>query len=136
LGRTLQKILVAVDYSPCSKAALDMALYLARIGGGEVDLLHVFQTPQVIPDEFRVANAASVRSLTTLLRERAQEDMEALLAAAKHQGVRVGTARLEDGDVANCILQRAEAGNYDLVVLGTHGRTGLQRVTLGSVAVA
>jgi nucleotide-binding universal stress UspA family protein len=130
----LQRILVGVDYSPCSNAALALAWSFAATSGGTVDVLHVFRPPDSVPAEFTIASDKGNRSLTTLLRERAQQDMQALLTQAKHAGISVGSALVEDGDPARRIVERAATGNYDLVVVGTHGRSGLDHVLLGSVA--
>jgi nucleotide-binding universal stress UspA family protein len=130
----LQRILVGVDYSPCSNAALELAWSFAAMSGATVDVLHVFRPPESVPPEFTISSDQGNRSLTTLLRERAQQDMQALLAQAKHAGISIGSALLEDGDPARCIVERAASGNYDLVVVGTHGRSGLEHLLLGSVA--
>lgn len=134
MGPVFRRILVAVDYAPCSKAALDIAAEFARTSGGTVDLLHVFRKPEVIPPEFAVMHDKSDRSLTTLLRERSQEDMDAYLRKVTEHAGQIGRAWVDDGDPATCILEHADKGDYDLIVLGTHGRTGLDHVLLGSVA--
>jgi nucleotide-binding universal stress UspA family protein len=129
-----RRILVATDFSACSQQAFERALEIASAAGGTVDLVHVFRTPDVIPPEVMVRGGRGDQSLTTLYREHAQEEMDALLRTVEKYGAHVGSARLEDGDPARRILERAETGKYDLVVVGTHGRTGLEHALLGSVA--
>jgi universal stress protein A len=126
-----QHILVAVDFSPCSQVAFDIAVDLARATGAVLDVLHVFRPPKTIPPELEVHHGPGDEKLTTLVRERVQEELDALLAKA---GVRVGEAILEDGQPAERIIARASASDCDLVVVGTHGRTGLSHALIGSVA--
>jgi nucleotide-binding universal stress UspA family protein len=59
--------------------------------------------------------------------------MDRLLSEMRHLGVSV-RGRLGSGDAANAILRMAEHESYDLIVMGTHGRTGLSHLVMGSVA--
>jgi universal stress protein A len=126
-----RRILTAVDFSPCSQVAFDMAVALARTTGAVLDVLHVFQPPKTIPPELVVHHGPGDQSLTTLVRERAREELDALLA---NSGQRIGDAILEDGDPAERIIARASTSDCDLVVVGTHGRTGLAHAMIGSIA--
>ena len=105
-----KRILVATDFSPCSDAAASVAFRLARRLGSEVDVLHV--THHGGEDVAR-------RYLDHYL--------------ARFHGTRIN-AIVEAGSPAERILHYAQAHDVELVVVGTHGYTGLTRALLGSVA--
>lgn len=122
----VQSILVPVDGSPPSLAALEHAIALAEDEGARIDLLHV-----EAPDEFSIGSTSPLQSSTRREHERALE-------AAAHRardllGSRCGTL-VERGDPLRTIVTVASAGQYDLIVIGTHGRSGRLRAMLGSVA--
>ena len=60
--------------------------------------------------------------------------LQSFVAHARNSGVRIDTARTLNGEPAHTIVEAAERGDYDLIALGTHGRTGLSHLLLGSVA--
>ena len=71
-------------------------------------------------------------TVAQLVKRRATEELQKFLAANPHEGVAV-TGRLEMGDPVQTICAAALEGPHDMVVMGTHGRTGLSRVLAGSV---
>ena len=127
-----RRILVPVDFSDCSRASLDVAVDLAARFGSEIEALHVWETPiYVTPDLMLWAPAQGKRSLADFARTHAGQAMEKLLESVEKNGVKVH-GRVETGGISDVILHAAE--DADLVVIGTHGRTGLAHVLLGSVA--
>jgi nucleotide-binding universal stress UspA family protein len=115
----IQRLLVPTDFSVCSMRALRYAEELARRFGAEIVLVHV--------DESLVA-----RSELAGLREAvAGEELERLVALLEKRGV-PARAVVRSGGAAEEIAEEAESA--DLVVMGTHGRTGLAHVLMGSVA--
>jgi nucleotide-binding universal stress UspA family protein len=125
---SLESILVPVDGSSPSLAALEHALVLAEDSGASLDVLHV-----TVVDDF---NYGETSSLTTEARE---DNAAALDAAVELALERLGprVERLEiPGDPERVIIETARAGNYDLIVIGTHGRIGRLHDLLGSVAEA
>jgi universal stress protein A len=124
-----QRILCPVDFSDASQVAVEEALSLARLKGGAVKLLHVCEIPvpssplEVVAPGVIERGREELRRELALWRER---------AAAATQGVTV-TAELRLGSPAAEILRAAGEG-CDLIVMGTHGRTGLMHLLLGSVA--
>jgi nucleotide-binding universal stress UspA family protein len=122
----LQSILVPVDGSPPSLAALAHAVALAEDNDARLDVLHV-----EAPDTF------SFGSSSPLAPEARREITEALEAAVAQASSRLG-ARLSRktvaGDPLRTIIETARDGHYDLIVLGTHGRIGRLQALLGSVA--
>ncbi len=129
----LKKILCPIDFSECSKSALDEALKLAKRFEAELTVLHCFEGSQYVrPDLVGWTYAGEHRPL----REIAQDDARAELAALRTSiGDPPGVKwRVEEGAPVETILEESNAGLYDLIVLGTHGRTGLSHLLMGSVA--
>jgi nucleotide-binding universal stress UspA family protein len=126
------KILCAVDFSDCSRGALQAAVALKRQSDATLDVLFVYEVPHPIqpglmvwmPEGPRALAEVAGKSYTTRLwefigSEGVQRDVTA----------HVVTDRPADGIVAF-----AEKHASDLIVVGTHGRTGLSRLLVGSVA--
>lgn len=122
----LKSILVPVDGSASSLAALEHAIVLAEDGDTHVDVLHV-----AAPEEFSVGS-------TSPLSPGARQEIERALDAAFEQArARLGervSRRTVPGDPLRTIVETTRDGRYDLVVLGTHGRIGRLHAMLGSVA--
>jgi nucleotide-binding universal stress UspA family protein len=126
-----RKILCAIDFSPPSRFALLQAAELTGTHGSELVLLHVREIPPVRaqlglapspPGSYEAEAADAWRQL-----ERAGKTAEEIARA--HVGV-----QMVEGSPVDDILRIARESEADLVVLGTHGRTGLRRAMLGSVA--
>jgi nucleotide-binding universal stress UspA family protein len=121
----VRTILHPTDFSGPSRSALGLAWALARDYGARLIVVHVVAPPVVVsaegvaplnPDEFRAA---------------AREELGRLAVPCADVPVE---RRLEEGDAAAEILRAARESNADLIVMGTHGRTGLSRLLMGSVA--
>jgi nucleotide-binding universal stress UspA family protein len=129
-----QRILVAVDGSASSQRALDEAIGMARTGRGKVSAVYVLDQSV----SFTYAGEYDPRAYLAALRgegERVLDDTRRRFAAAGIDG----EARLLDTaspgeDVATCLQHEAQRWPADLVVMGTHGRRGIRRLVLGSVA--
>jgi nucleotide-binding universal stress UspA family protein len=130
----LRKILVPIDFSSCSRVALGKAAELAKSFGAAVDLVHVWEAPAFVAPEAMVGVAGSSQTLSQLAREHAENSMREFVESARGEGVDIGTSFVEQGDAAKTIVDLAEREGYDLIALGTHGRTGLAHLLLGSVA--
>lgn len=132
----VRRILVPIDFSPSSRAALEYALFLAAPLGAELEALHVWE-PQgyVGPDALALLPVGTGQPGWDQTRADVQREVEQLLAKA---GARPRTAavRVEAGEPSDTILRLAREGGADLIVMGTHGRTGLARLLIGSVAEA
>ncbi len=124
------KVLCAVDFSAPSRAALTMAADLAQRYGASLTVLHVFQLPATLLPEGMLLSPAMVsehfQAVNGLLDEEKRH--------AESLGVRTVETALVDGVPWREIVARAKDGGFDLVVVGTHGRTGIRHVLLGSVA--
>jgi nucleotide-binding universal stress UspA family protein len=130
----LKRILVPVDYSATSQLALRFAATLASPLGASVEVMHVCEYPLQTPGEITVIQAGERRPLSALLLENAEREMKEFLDSAELPRGLVLHRLLTYGEPKQEILRRVQAGEFDLVVVGTHGRTGFQHFLLGSVA--
>jgi nucleotide-binding universal stress UspA family protein len=126
-GFELAKILVPTDFSKCSNAAFDYGVQLARDFGAELRLVHVIN-PHAFPfgDQYAALDPAQLVRETEYA---AQKQMRSMAARAK---VRY-SVRVIHGSPAVQICNAANQ-DIDLLVISTHGRTGLGHILIGSVA--
>ncbi len=130
--KRFRKILHPTDFSKASGAAFKKAVELARHERAALRLVHVLAPPAVLlEDSFMTAKTWA--ELTTAGRREAQRRLAPLLAKARKARVRASAAVLE-GMVFEEIVREARRRRADLIVMGTHGRTGVARFFLGSVA--
>lgn len=129
--KPFSKILVPVDFSPYSRAATRYALDLARRYGAPITLVHAYQTVvYALPDSYVVYTPDQLANVLTTL----QSQLNGAAAEARKDGSVEVDTRVLQGDVASEIVQCAAAEGYDLIVMGTHGRTGPSHLLLGSIA--
>lgn len=129
-----RRILCPIDASECSRLALGEALSLARRFGAELELLHVYHVPAYVQPSVLVWAAVGPRPLWELAEEQAKTEVERFLSSLTAEQRAQVKVSLEVGDAATTVVERARQNRADLVVMGTHGRTGARRVVLGSVA--
>lgn len=124
-----KKIFVPLDGSSASQMALGDALAFARALGARVCLAHVYES-------FRHTGPDGTVDLTQALRGEGQLLLDEAAARAEGSGVAFDTRLLEAGGrrAAAVIVDAAEDWGADLVMMGTHGRHGFERLVLGSVA--
>jgi nucleotide-binding universal stress UspA family protein len=127
----VRKILCPIDFSEHSRQALRMAVDLARRFGAELTLLHVYQMPgYFFPEGVVLAGPDVMRDLT----ERVERTMAEWRADASAMGIGEVHTQTAMGATSPEIVRTAEDGKFDLICIGTHGRTGLKHALLGSVA--
>jgi nucleotide-binding universal stress UspA family protein len=124
------KILCPIDLSEFSQPVLAHAVALARWYGGEVTPLHVFAT--WIPPASLATYPGWMMEIPEA-RDSITRELEALVAGASSSGP-TGALRTREGDAAAEIVREAKEVRADLIVMGTHGRSGFDRFALGSVA--
>jgi nucleotide-binding universal stress UspA family protein len=120
-------ILVPTDFSAHAEQALDYACALAGKLGSTVRLVHAIASP---PSALQTALTEDI------LENLVNEHREALdkLAAPRRAAASFGEGIVEIGDPRDTIVDAAGAIGAELIVMGTHGRRGLQRMVMGSVA--
>ena len=125
-----RKLLVATDFSEPGRAAEASAIALASRFGAELHWIHALEVPLPIFEPYAVAVPEATIGAA---RSAAKEKLEEASGRAKQAGLE-GTTYLGEVPAAYAIADRAKEIGADLVVLGTHGHTGMKRVVLGSVA--
>ncbi|MBE0541812.1 MAG: universal stress protein [Verrucomicrobia bacterium] len=127
----LKHILVPIDFSDCSKKALRYAVAMAEQFGARITLLYVTETV-AMPTEFGYAPADAGMAVAATA-QKALEDMAQVVEPelGRSGGVQ---AIVRTGVPWQEITTTAEAADVDLIILSTHGYTGVSRVFLGSTA--
>ena len=128
----LGRILVPVDFSAASEEAVRRAVALADRFEAEVTLLNVLDTSVFNVSE--VSAYLDVSDVVDGMREGARRNLEALAATVDPEQRRAIRVEVREGRPVDAIVQRAADTDAGLIVMGTHGRTGLGRLLLGSVA--
>jgi nucleotide-binding universal stress UspA family protein len=125
-----KRILVATDFSEQAAKAVEAALALAVRNQAELHLVHALEVALPLFEPYAVVIPAD---WVGEARKLAQEKLDAAHATVAARGL-TGTTHLGDVPAAHAIAERAREIGADLVVVGTHGHTGLKHVVLGSVA--
>ncbi len=126
-----RRVLVPTDFSPQSEAAWGLAQRLARAVGAEVVLVHVFVEAPLYSESAFAADR--VREVYASGRKWVEEQLARWAANARQDGLTVKTL-LRPGVAHDEIVAVARAEGADLIVIGTHGYGGVDRLLLGSVA--
>jgi nucleotide-binding universal stress UspA family protein len=130
-----KKILVATDLTPASEPAVRAALDLAQVLGAHVTALHVLDAPLESNTWFLPDSPEMVALRAAIAQEEAtvHGQLAAQIGALAHGAVNV-TAVVRRGNPVDIIRAVADDISADLLVLGTHGRRGIQHALIGSVA--
>lgn len=126
----IRRILCPIDFSESSERAVHHAVGLARWYRADIDALHVLP---ILPMIWGAPPTVSPETLEPIAPETFSAAMEVLLSPARESGVRTAV-HLREGDAPREIVSYAGTHDIDLIVMGTHGRRGLERLVLGSVA--
>lgn len=129
---TFSKILVPVDFSKHTDAAIDTAVGIASRYGAAITLLNIFEPMALALPEARSIGAGAT-SMVDLM-EDVRAALEKKRAAALVKGAKDVAVQVERGNPAVVIKDVADAGRYDLIVMRTIGRTGVAHFLIGSVA--
>ncbi|MFZ5895522.1 MAG: universal stress protein [Myxococcota bacterium] len=126
-----RSILSLVDFSPASAHAVALGADLSRRYGASLLLVHVFDPlPYALPDIAWLYTAEQQSRLTSEL----ENSLRAAQRDAEAAGAAQVTTRLLQGSPTATIVDFVDSNHIDLVVMGSHGRTGFKRLLLGSVA--
>jgi nucleotide-binding universal stress UspA family protein len=126
----IRRILCATDFSPASTRVYQYAVELASRLQAEIMLIHAYQIPAYTLPDGVVEVPVEVE---TGIRERLTKQLSDFASSVDAKGVKI-EAKLFDGVPYVEITRAARDLNADLVIIGTHGRTGLAHLLLGSVA--
>ena len=129
-----KKILVPLDGSQLSEFALNPALALAKANKAELILMSAMMEKEMVQvDEYSDASTPPISPLDTLpMRVRMENYLDSIAETRAGIGVPMRTMVLE-GDAASCVVETAVSEQADLIIMGTHGRSGVSRFLLGSV---
>jgi nucleotide-binding universal stress UspA family protein len=128
----LHTVLAVTDFSSLGNAGVAHAYALVRARGGIVELCHVHERALPTPP---YAYDSSGRDLSDLDRARLLGELRALIPTeAQGLGIATHTSIVDGGKAAEAIVQAAERLDVDAIAIASHGRGGLARTVLGSVA--
>jgi nucleotide-binding universal stress UspA family protein len=127
----IERILCPTDFSEFSDWALTLALPLARWYRSEISVMHVVPRVLMHPEYFPYMQEPVLPSPD--VRKQALGELDRFVEKARESGI--GTeVFLEEGDSVEEVLRKADRLPADLIIMGTHGRRGFERLVLGSVA--
>ena len=132
----LKKLLVPTDFSANSKKALVYAVRLAQRNDSSVILFHVFESPEFVrqlPEDFSYKSNEEVRKLFDAAKRRSEERLLTLLRDMQASDVKIETLQ-RLGTPYEEIVKVAKETGVDLIVIATHGYTGVKHFLLGSTA--
>lgn len=136
-----RRLLVALDGSPLAEQALEKAVELGRLGGAAYLLLRVVEPPirgGLDPSAFAGTGGQALLDQLQAMHERERKEAERYLDfivnRLRASGLQAEAQVVVSESPAECILDHAKKANADIIALATHGRGGLPRLFLGSVA--
>ncbi|MEM3642092.1 MAG: universal stress protein [Candidatus Bathyarchaeia archaeon] len=127
-----KKILVATDGSKHAEKAVNYAIALAEAFGSELIILSVVERTQL--ERLEPYIKESMQEIKEKMETKAKQFVDEVEKNAKNKNVKV-TKYVLEGDPAELVCDQAERENVDLIVVGTRGSTGVQRVAVGSHAI-
>jgi len=133
---TFNKILSATDFSEDSNVALGYAEEIARRFGAEMIVLHVDQPLPPVMASPEMGPVMDVGAMTRIAEEQrllAQKELDKIVTRLRDSGLKA-RSMLKVGSPFLEVIHTAQSEGVDLIVMGTHGRTGLAHVLMGSVA--
>lgn len=126
-----KKVLCPIDFSDPARAAMRAAVEVCRLTGGDLTLFHAYELPgYTLPEGSVVASPKMLQDLS----DQADAHLAEWRKLAEEMGAERVTVEKGIGEPALSIVELAQERGVDLVVVGTHGRTGLRHALLGSVA--
>jgi len=130
-----KKILIPTDGSPLSAQAANAGICFARSINAEVVALHVTQpfAATIGFDGMAAAYAITDEDYEKASAEQAEKYLKQILARAETAGIKADSRAVSNFNVADGIVQAAAENGCDMIFIGSHGRSGLSRLLLGSV---
>jgi nucleotide-binding universal stress UspA family protein len=127
-----KKIVVPLDGSGWARRAVPHAVDIARANDSELILLHVFRAP--VSDYMPEITLAGQETQIQQIREQMKQYLIGLRTELRDENQKVRTQLIEGPGVANAICDYVNEEGADLIVMSTHGRTGIARFFMGSIA--
>jgi nucleotide-binding universal stress UspA family protein len=131
------KILLAIDGSECSAVATHAVVAQFRVRSAQVRVIHAIDWEHIVPISLQFERGSDVVHAYQALRDSTARDADALVAGAARQlqdaGFSTSTA-VREGEPRRVILDDAAGWGANVIVVGSHGKTGLDRLFLGSVS--
>jgi len=124
------QLLFSTDFSPASEPAFAKAMELTKLLGAELTIAHILHFPPMAGSAFMPVTEETEDAMRKWCADRLGE----LAAKAQTSGVKAQTALREDPHAHEGIVALAKQLKPVMIILGTHGRTGLSKLVLGSVA--
>lgn len=131
----IRSILLPTDFSDCATYALSFAASFAREHGAPIICLHVIEPLMPAVGYTGIAETAPLSDLTEQLEAAAERELPRLAGAEEVAGIEVREI-IARGDAAAEIVRAAREIDVDLIVISSHGRTGIGRILFGSTAEA
>ena len=128
---SISKVLVPIDFSDYSKSALKYAVNFAKIFKADMFLIYVVE-PIIYPPDFSMGQIA-IPSVSTEWDERAKEELDKLAKTEISLDVNVKTI-IKTGKPFVEIIETATEENIDLIIIATHGHSGVEHILFGSTA--
>lgn len=128
----IKHILVPVDFSEYSDKAVEYALFLAETQGARVTLMHA-----IVLHQHDINEEAHLQEYEAIVKKKEQESYRQLRQQNKHaetRGITIESRIVRGVSAADCILEFVQKQTFDLLVIGSHGRTGFKKWIYGSVA--
>jgi nucleotide-binding universal stress UspA family protein len=130
--KQIKTILYATDFSPASEPALEEAIYLAKQNNAQLLLVHVIEPVRYVAGEEFGGPELYVK-LEEITDQNAQASMKKLIEKVESLKLKAESLLLK-GVAHEQIVSAAETRKADMIVIGTHGRTGFSKLFMGSVA--
>jgi nucleotide-binding universal stress UspA family protein len=135
MSNIFSRILVGIDDSAAAQAALAFGVRLTREHEGELFLAHSVNWMPIVAETVATGAIVDTTPIVEELKADGQDQLDRAVAEAKRHGIDARTYACE-GEPATRILEAAADAKCSLIVIGTHGRNGLNRLLLGSTAEA
>lgn len=120
-----KKILVATDGSPCSQAAVERTIHFAKVNDSKIDVVSVVDVPDELYGE--------APDLTEVFERMANDYVDSAIQSIKDAGL-AATPHVISGATYNIVPDLARSLGSQIIIVGSHGRTGMSRLLMGSVA--
>ena len=122
----MRKILVPTDFSACANNALDYAIYVAGKLNAEIVLLSAYHIPSS-------GSATIVMNIQEDMRKETEEELNEVISGKKKSNPNISISGATDFNIpSNSIIRYTESGDYDLVIIGTTGASGIKEMFMGS----